>query len=81
MAISGAVMKVNKERREEILSELEKISGVSWQQDSPDGDLILLIEAVNINALHKVCTKLEKIDGVRGLYPSYVTTADESSHA
>ncbi|MBQ4494554.1 MAG: chaperone NapD [Selenomonadaceae bacterium] len=76
MAILGAVMKFDRERREELFNKLEKISGVSWQQDSPDGDFILLIEAANIEALHKLCTELEKIDGVRGLYPSYVTTDD-----
>ena len=76
MAIVGAVMKLDRERREELLSKLEKISGVSWQQDSPDGDFILLIEAVDIGALHELCTRLERLDGVRGLYPSYVTTDD-----
>ena len=76
MAILGAVMKLDRERREELFNKLEKISGVSWQQDSPDGDFILLIEAANIEALHKLCTRLELLDGVRGLYPSYVTTDD-----
>ena len=76
MAILGAVMKFDKERREELFNKLEKISGVSWQQDSPDGDFILLIEAADLEALHKLCTELERLDGVRGLYPSYVTTDD-----
>ena len=69
-------MKINKERRDELLSKLVKIPGVSWQQDSPDGDFILLIEAADIDALHKLCMKLEQLDSVRGLYPSYVTTED-----
>ncbi|MBR2774111.1 MAG: chaperone NapD [Selenomonadaceae bacterium] len=76
MAISGAVMKVDKKHREELRNKIAKISGVSWQQDSPEGDFILLIEAVDINALHKICMNLEQIDGVLGLYPSYVTTDD-----
>lgn len=76
MAISGAVMKLDRERREELHSKLENISGVSWQQDSPDGDFILLIEAADIDALHNLCTRLERLDGVRGLYPSYITTDD-----
>ncbi len=77
MAISGAIMKIKSARRENILSELEKISGVSFQQETPDGELILLIEAENLGALHKTCLNLEKVDGVLGVYPSYVTTADE----
>ena len=78
MAISGAILKVNSERRELVRRELEKFSGVSWQQDTPEGDMILLIEADNLEALHKTCLRLEKLDGVLGIYPSYVTTADEN---
>ena len=70
MAISGVIMKTKSARREEILSELEKISGVR-------GDLILLVEDKNLEALHKTCQKLGKLDGVLGVYPAYVTTADE----
>ncbi|MBQ6297265.1 MAG: chaperone NapD [Selenomonadaceae bacterium] len=77
MAISGTIIKIKSARRENIKHELENFLGVSWQQDTPEGDMILLIEAENIQALHKICQKLEKIDGVLGVYPSYVTTADE----
>ena len=77
MAISGTMLKIDSERRELVMRELEKFSGVSWQQDTPEGDMILLIEANNLKALHKTCLRLEKLDGVRGVYPSYVTTADE----
>ena len=77
MAISGTIIKIKSARRENIKCELEKFSGVSWQQDTPEGDMILLIEAENLQALHKICLKLEKLDGVLGVYPSYVTTADE----
>lgn len=77
MAISGTILKIKSARREEILHELEKFSGVSFEQDTPDGDLILLVEEKNLQALHKTCQKLEKLDGVLGVYPAYVTTADE----
>ncbi len=74
MAIAGATAKI---RSEEAISELEKISGVSLKGKSPTGELILLIEAENLDALHKKCRQMEKTDGVLGIYPSYVTTADE----
>ena len=77
MAISGVIMKTKSARREEILSELEKISGVNFEQETPEGDLILLVEDKNLEALHKTCQKLGKLDGVLGVYPAYVTTADE----
>ena len=77
MAIMGTVMKIKSARREEIKHKLEKFSGVSLESESPEGELILLIEAENLGALHKTSQKLEKLDGVLGIYPAYVTTADE----
>ena len=77
MAIMGAVMKIKSARREEIKHKIEKFSGVSLESESPEGEIILLIEAENLGALHKTSQKLEKLDGVLGIYPAYVTTADE----
>ena len=76
MAIMGAVMKIKSARREEIKHKLEKFSGVSLESESPAGEMVLLIEAENLGALHKTSQKLEKLDGVLGIYPAYVTTAD-----
>ena len=78
MAISGAVMKIKSARRENVISELKNFSGVNFEQETPSGELILLIEAENLGTLHKTCLKLEKIDGVLGIYPAYVTTEDEN---
>ncbi len=77
MAIMGAVMKTKSARREEIKRELKNFSGVSLESESPTGELILLIESENLGALHKTSQKLEKINGVLGIYPAYVTTEDE----
>ena len=77
MAIMGAVMKAKPARREKIKRELEKFSDVSLESESSEGEMILLIEAKNLGALHKTSQKLEKLDGVLGVYPAYVTTADE----
>lgn len=77
MAISGVIMKSQFKRRENLKRELKNFSGVDWQKDTPEGDMILLIEADNIESLHKTCQRLEKLDGVLGVYPAYVTTADE----
>ena len=70
-------MKIQTARREKIISELEKISGVSFEQETPAGELILLIESGNLDALQETCQRLEKLEGVLGIYPAYVTTADE----
>ena len=77
MAISGVVVKIKSEAAENVQHELGKIAGVDIETTSPQGDLIVVVEADNIDNLHKTCMKIEKLNGVLGVYPSYVTTADE----
>lgn len=79
MAISGAVMKIQDEMKENVVQKLEKISGVTLEGKNSSGEIILLIEAKNLNELHKKCLSAEKIEGVLGIFPAYVTTEDEIS--
>ena len=81
MAISGVVVKIKSEAAENVQRELGKMTGVDIETTSPQGDLIVVVEADNIDNLHKICMKIEKLNGVLGVYPSYVTTADEESQS
>lgn len=77
MAISGVVVKIKSEATENVQRELGKIAGVDIETTSPQGDLIVVVEVDNIDNLHRTCLKIGKINGVLGVYPSYITTADE----
>ena len=79
MAIGSMIMKIKPEAEENLRVSLEKIPGVSVEEKSPQGDLILLVEADNLGDLHKLSQEIEKVEGVLGLYPSYVTTEDENA--
>ena len=79
MAIGSMIMKIKPEAEESLRVSLEKIPGVSVEEKSPQGDLILLAEADNLGELPKLSQEIEKVEGVLGLYPSYVTTEDENA--
>ena len=77
MALGSMIMKIRPEAEHGLRARLEQMPGVSVEEKSPQGDLILLVEAENLGALHKLSQEIEKAEGVLGLYPSYVTTEDE----
>ena len=79
MAIGSMIMKIKPEAEDSLRVSLERMPGVSVEEKSPQGDLILLAEAENLGALHKLSQEIEKVEGVLGLYPSYVTTEDEDA--
>ena len=77
MALGSMIMKIRPEAENGLHARLEQMPGVSVEEKSPQGDFILLVEAENLGALHKLSQEIEKTEGVLGLYPSYVTTEDE----
>ena len=79
MAISSLILKSKPADRPHIIEKLKEYPQLSLEGESPAGELILLVEADNLSALHKMCLSLEEIPGVLGIYPSYVTTDDEET--
>ena len=77
MALGSMILKMKPEAESSLRAYLEGLSGVSVEEKTPQGELILLVEAEDITALHKLSQEIENAEGVLGLYPSYSTTDDE----
>ena len=77
MAIAGVIVKMKTESSDKIRNKLDEIKGVNLVMANSQDEFILTVEADNIDNLHKACVKIEKLNGVLGVYPSYVTTEDE----
>lgn len=77
MAISSAVVKFKRGAENSVRQELSEVAGVEVEMTTPQGDFIIIVEAKKIDALHETYLKIEKLKGVIGVYPSYVTTEDE----
>ena len=78
MALSSVLLKMKNGQEEHVRSCLAEIPGVSVETTAPSGELIVIVETDNIQELHKQCLAIERLEGVLGVYPSYVTTEDES---
>ena len=77
MAISGVIVKLKTDALEKVQNKLNTMAGIDIEMTTPQGDLIIVVESDNVDNLHKTCMKIEELDGVLGVYPSYVTTDDE----
>lgn len=79
MAIGSMIVKRKEEEKESVRAYLESLSGISVEQETPQGEFIILVEAANLGALHQIGQEIEQAEGVLGLYPSYITTEDEET--
>ena len=78
MALGSVLLKMKDGAEEKLRVSLAQIPGISVESKAPSGELIVLVETADINGLHKQCMELERMEGVLGVYPSYVTTEDET---
>ena len=76
MAISGIIVKVQPELLDEVKSVLEGMDNISVEAISPK-EIVAVMESKSLDSMKKECFALEKIAGVIGVYPSFVTTEDE----
>ena len=78
MALSSVLVKMKTGVEEKVQKKLADLPGVSVETTAPGGELVVVVEAASINDLHKTCVKMENLEEVLGVYPSYVTTEDEA---
>lgn len=79
MAIASIIVQPITQNTENITTQLAQFKDVEIHSVSPKGEIILLLEADNLNVMHAVCNKIEQLKGVAGVFPSYITTADEEN--
>ncbi len=78
MAIAGAFVRVEVGETEQVERRLNALESVSTFDLPEEGKVGLLIEAENLDAVHKIITKqVPATRGVLGAWPVYVNTEDE----
>ena len=58
---------------------LSELGGVTVQAVSPRQEIILLIEAASLDVVKEIAGVIETTPGVLGVFPAYITTADETT--
>lgn len=79
MAIAGVIITTEIGKQKNVLAELADFSQFTYETESPKGELIGVLEEPNLDVLQTTCRDIERIPGVLGVYPSFVTTEDENS--
>lgn len=77
MAISSMIVQLAADSLERITEELARINGVTVHSVTPKQEIIIVVEATSLNAVNEVARKIEGIPGILGVFPTYITTADE----
>ncbi len=78
MALGSVLLKMKDGAEENLRVSLAQIPGISVESKTPGGELIVIVESAGLHDLHKQCLEIERMEGVLGVYPSYITTEDEA---
>ncbi|WP_094605739.1 Chaperone NapD [Sporomusa silvacetica DSM 10669] len=77
MAISSMVIQPVTGSINMVSQALSAISGVTVHSVSPKQEIIIVVEATSLKQVNEVARTIEVIPGVLGVFPTYITTADE----
>lgn len=82
MPISGVVITVVPEKAKNIYQELDKYPGITTYGIHNDSQIIAVFEASTSKELEKLSETIQSdLDGIIGIYPSYVNFEDEINEA
>ena len=79
MAIASLILTPDPAMTDRLRKELDTMQGFSLEQETTNGEFILLAEAPDLSQLIGICRDLEKHPGVMSLATSYITEDDESA--
>ncbi len=77
MAISGMIIQPKPDSVNAVAHALSGINGVTVHSVTPKQEIIVVVEAASLQQVNEVARSLEVIPGVLGVFPTYITTADE----
>ncbi|SDD57406.1 chaperone NapD [Sporomusa acidovorans] len=77
MAISGMLIQPRTDAVSAVAKALSDIEGVTVHSVTPQQEIIIVVEAASLQQISEVARTLETIPGVLGVFPTYITTADE----
>lgn len=78
MAIASMIVLPAADRAVPVAQTLSGIPGISVHSLTAKGEIIVLTEADSLDALSRLSRQLEAVPDVLGVFPAYVTTADEA---
>lgn len=74
MAIASVIVQTILGCTERAAAEITKIPGVTIHAATPKQELVLLIEAADLDAISEAAKKVEQLPNVLGVYPAYINS-------
>lgn len=79
MAIASIIVQPAANATERVTKELSRICGVTMNSITPKQEILIVVEAASLDAISEVAHAVEAISGVLGVFPAYITVADETA--
>lgn len=77
MAISSMIVQPVTNSVDTVVKALTDLAGVTVHSITPKQEIIIIAEAASLQQVNEVARTIEGIPGVLGVFPAYITTADE----
>jgi nitrate reductase NapAB chaperone NapD len=77
MAIASMLVQSSPDALVHVADALTEMPGVTVHTTTPEHNIVIVVETPDLDEVNAIAKSIEGTDGVVGVYPVYVTTADE----
>lgn len=77
MAIASLIIQSTIGLLNKVVADLSQIPEVMVHSTTPKWEIIILIEEANLNQVSYIAEKIGTLEGVTGVFPTYITIDDE----
>lgn len=81
MAIASMIVQPAPGQTGPVAERLARLGGVTVHAVTPKQEIIVVVETASLEEANLAARSIEAVPGVLGVYPSYVTVADEETEA
>jgi len=77
MAIASMIVQPANNRINEVAAALGAMYGITVHTTTPKQEVIVVVEAKSLAAVAEIAKQVERMADVLGVFPAYITTADQ----
>lgn len=77
MAIASMIIQAAGERTNTVIAALEDICGITVHSVTAKEEIIIVVETDSLAEVTQIARQVEQLSHVLGVFPAYISTADE----
>ena len=79
MAIASLIIQSTTDLLNKVVADLSQLPEITVHSTTLKQEIIIMIEGSSLNQVSRIAEQIQALEGVIGVFPTYITTEDEET--